>query len=689
MRYLSLFDDFTKVDESYNFDSDGLLEAKINQMSSLRENCMAAWDFSEFKNFFGGSLNENNTDKENEVLLEKAYSTYELGVLYENNQDWFNSKEEIFFLSGENIEEGHVVLFKNNRLHIIKESTLERLKDNSELILEGFFGAIGDFVVGAAKGAKNAFNKYVVQPVKKAVAYVGKKAVQAWDTLSAGARAVWEFSKKIISAIGVFIKENPLTAIGIGLQILASIVSFIPAFGNAAAGVLSAIAGAITIIEAVQNIYAATKDIGAADKVKNIIKGGAKLVFGAVELILGIKDTITAVADAVPGAAMIGVTLKTGVISWGTKFNTKAFSATIAGTGTGKIIGCSEWLGEFFTTLCKEAPFMAKIGKEGTKVGKVLKTGTELLAKGGNAGIASGKEAVLDHEEYHEEWNETINEAEGGSWGFGELLINFLVYVGKSCFGWLYDTVVAGIGLIGKAINGLLEIPGKITRAIDSFKKNYSGSAVGGIISSALSSAVRPLTNCAQKFVDVYVKPKVKPVTGWMTSLGKRNNEIWKKVQGNDKLKSPVGGIKEQSGPKIPAKKLDITTKDKTAIKKIGVTGTATLVKAGGGSEKLLDKLKKSQGEFTKKFPAVSKLKGTWGQSPSGKATYTYQSKEAAGTVTLFNDGKYTVISGPNKKARGDFQAAKAVKLNAPKEGWKKNESGFNYLTSFDAFLAS
>ena len=30
MKYLSLFDDFAKVDESYNFDSDGLLEAKIN-----------------------------------------------------------------------------------------------------------------------------------------------------------------------------------------------------------------------------------------------------------------------------------------------------------------------------------------------------------------------------------------------------------------------------------------------------------------------------------------------------------------------------------------------------------------------------------------------------------------------------------------------------------------------------------
>jgi hypothetical protein len=62
MKYLSLFDDFSKVEESYNFDSEFLLESKINQMSTLRENCMAAWDFTEFKSFFGGSLNENNKD---------------------------------------------------------------------------------------------------------------------------------------------------------------------------------------------------------------------------------------------------------------------------------------------------------------------------------------------------------------------------------------------------------------------------------------------------------------------------------------------------------------------------------------------------------------------------------------------------------------------------------------------------
>jgi hypothetical protein len=175
MKYLSLFDDFTKVDESYNFDSDSLLEAKINQMSSLRENCMAAWDFSEFKNFFGGSLNENSSEEENHLLLEQAYYTYELGVLYEHNQNWFNSEGEISYLKNENTPEGYVVLFKNNGLHIVKESTLERLMNNSELILEGFWSGVGDFIKSSVKAVGNVVNKYVIQPVKAAVAYVGKK----------------------------------------------------------------------------------------------------------------------------------------------------------------------------------------------------------------------------------------------------------------------------------------------------------------------------------------------------------------------------------------------------------------------------------------------------------------------------------------------------------------------------------
>jgi ElaB/YqjD/DUF883 family membrane-anchored ribosome-binding protein len=652
-------------------------------MSMLRENCMASWDFSIFKDFFGGSLNENNSDEENQYLLEKAYYTYELGVLYEHKKDWFETKGNVIYLTDDSVAEGHVILFKDNQLHIITENTFNKLQENAELLLEGWWDSTVNFVSGVAKDVKGAWNKYVKEPVVKAAKYVGDKVSQAWDALSKGAKEVWEFSKKIISAIGTFIKENPLTALGIVLQIVGTILSFIPG-ANFLTPILAMIAGGITVYEGITNLITAGKETAGAKKVGDIVKGGGKIVFGSASLLLGVKDLISAASEALPGMGSVGIAIKTGVVSWSTKFSATAFGS-VASVGIGKTLGCSSWLAEFFTTLCEKAPFMAKIGTNS----KVLNYGKEIAVAGVDAGIDKGKEYVLDHEEYTEEWDETINEDDKGGWGFGELVVNFMVYIGKSCFGWLYDMVVGAISGIGKMINGLLELPGRITKGIDKFKKEQGGSFIGGIISGALSSAVKPMTTVAQKFIDQYIKPKVTPATNWMTSLGKRNSEISKKISGNPKLKSPVAGVKEQGPPKIQAKNVEISASDKANIKKIGTTGTATIVKSGGGSEKVLDKMKKNQGEFKKKFPGVSKLTGTWGQSKSGESTFTYKSKMAGGNVTLFKNSRYYVLDGPNKTQKGDFKSTdKGVNLKKPKEGWKKEvKESLVYLKSQKSFL--
>lgn len=682
MRYLSLFDNFDKVEESFNFDSDNVLEAKINQMSMLRENCMASWDFSGFKDFFGGSLNENNSDEENQYLLEKAYYTYELGVLYEHKKDWFTSKGNITYLADQESEEGHVILFKDNQLHIVTESTFNRLQKNDDLLLEGWWDSTVNFVSGVAKDVKGAWNKYVKEPVVKAAKYVGDKVSKAWDALSKGAKEVWEFSKKIISAIGSFIKENPLTSLGILLQIIGTILSFIP-IANFLSPILAMIAGGITVYEGITNLITAGKEAAGAKKVGDIVKGGGKIVFGSASLLLGIKDLVASASEALPGMGAVGIAIKTGVTSWATKFSGTAFGS-IASVGIGKALGCSSWLGEFFATLCEKAPFMAKIGTNS----KVLDTGKKILTKGADAGLDAAKEEILDHEEYASEWDEMINEDTSGSWGFGELVINFMVYVGKSCFGWLYDMVIGAVSGIGKIINGLLGLPGKISAGISKFKKEQGGSFIGGIISGALSSGVKPMTDVGKKFIDVYIKPKVDPVTNWMTSLGKRNVEISKKIEGNPKLKSATPGVKQQGPPKIQAKKVEISASDKANIKKIGTTGTATIVKSGGGSEKVLDKMKKNQGEFKKKFPGVSKLTGTWGQSKSGESTYTYKSKMAGGNVTLFKNSRYYVLDGPNKGLKGDFKSTdKGVNLKKPKSGWKKEiKESLIYLKSQYSF---
>ena len=56
MRHLSLFDGFNQIEESYKFDNDSLLEAKINRMFSLKNNgCSVGYSMDEFKDLFRSS----------------------------------------------------------------------------------------------------------------------------------------------------------------------------------------------------------------------------------------------------------------------------------------------------------------------------------------------------------------------------------------------------------------------------------------------------------------------------------------------------------------------------------------------------------------------------------------------------------------------------------------------------------
>jgi hypothetical protein len=691
MKHLSLFDDYNKMDESsYSFDDDSLIEAKINQMVMLKEGCMASWDFNEFSDFFGPTLNENNTDEENSILMEKAYYTYELGVLYEHNKGWFDSPDKIYYLEDNSSDNPRGVLFKDNKVHILSGETLNKLKEGLETLNEGFWGDLvngaTNLVSKAASAVKAGVKKYVVEPVKKAASWVGGKVSKAWDALSSGAKAVWEFAKKIASAVAAFVKEDPINAIAIGLMIISGIISFIPAAGQVIGPVLLVIAGVLQLYTGGRDLVKAGKEVGAAEKVADIVKGGTKIIFGAASLLIGIKDIVTSAAAALPGMGATGVAIKAGVTSWATNFSKTAFGAP-ASKGIGAALGCSAWIAEFFSQLCLNAPFMKKfveVAADGTKTIKSAYIGAGTTAA--NAGLGKGVDAVTAKEEKKVK-KEAPKGKEEEKWGFGALVVNFISYVGRSCFAWLYKTIAGALSGIGKIINGIMDLPSKITKGIDSFRSKYGSSFVGGILSGALSTFVRPFSNVASKVIDGYVKPIVSPVTGWMTSLAKRDAVIAAKIKASPILSKPlVAGVKDPGKVTIPERKVEISAKDKAVIKKIGNKGVSTMVKAGGGTEKMVEKIKKAQNEFKKKFPGVSKEKGSWGSSPSGKATYTIKSKEAAGSVTLFNDGKYTVISGPNKKLRGEFKADKGVKLKEPEDGWKKNESR-RYVLSIDSFL--
>ena len=621
MKYISLFDDFTKVEESYSFDNDSLLESKLNQMNSLKENCMAAWDFGTFGDFFNGFINESVSDAERGILLEKAYYTYELGVLYEHNKDWFNSGDNIYYLEDNSNDVPRSILFKDNRLYIISGETITKLREGLEILNESW---LGDLVDGAAnligKGVsvvKSAVKKYVVEPVKKAAAYVGDKLSQAWDALSSGAKAVWEFAKKIASAIASFITEDPINAIAIGLMIISGIISFIPAAGTVIGPVLMVIAGVLQLYTGAKDLIKASKEVGAAEKVIDIVKGGTKIVFGSAGLLLGIKDIITSAAAALPGMGSTGVAIKASVTSWAKNISKTAFGAP-ASKGIGAALGCSAWIAEFFSTLCLNAPFMKKfvtIAADGSKVinKKWLDVGTKIA----NAGAGKGVEAVtatdkkqnasLDLDSYN---NHLDEDKGGGSWGFGELVVNFLAYIGRACFSWLFKVITGALSGIGKIINGIMDLPSRITRGIDSFRKEYGSSFIGGILSGALATFVRPFSNVGAKVIDKYVKPIVKPITGWMIDLGKKDATIAAKIKQNPKLaKPPIPGVKDPGKVTIPERKVEITAKDRAAIKKIGVTGVKTMVKAGGGSEKWWKKLRNHRMNSKRNFLEFLKKK--------------------------------------------------------------------------------
>ncbi len=697
-KYISLFDDFSSMDESYYFDDESLLESKINQMNSVKENCMAAWEFSDFSDFFGQFINENASLEEREMMLNEAYCTYELGLMHEHHQSWFDGNENVYYLDDPSGKIPKAFLVKENVFYMISQESMEMLKSGKipSIINEG----IMDYLGGFGNKLKGAYNKYVAEPVKKAAIYVGGKLVKAWDALSSGAKAVWNFCKKIASSVAAFFKEDPATAIGIVCSIIGAVLGGIPGVGGAIGAVFIMIGGGLGMYTGGRDILAGSKIVGKADKAMNIVKGTAKLILGSVSMLLGIKDVITAPANVAPGTGAASLVFNKTTKAWAEKF-TKAAITNPTNKGLAGALGVSSWIGDFFATFCLKAPFMQKF------VTKNADGSVEITAKWlkGTASASTqttnynvGKTTDVDDDKKKSKkqnagfdtntYSGEINEAEGG-WGFTDFFIPLLSYVGRTCFSFIYKIIVGAISGIGKLINGVLEIPKMLTRGVDDFSKKYGSSVVGGMISAHLKIFVKPAAMVAGKFVDGYIKPKVQPITNWMVALGKRDADIGKKIKENPGLaKSPVPGVKEEkiTIPK-PKEKFEVSGSDKVALKKIGNKGDKALVKAGGGSPKMLEKMKKVQGEFKKKFPSVTKLKGSWGSSPSGRATFTYKDKKANGYVTLFNDGKYTVIDGPNKKMRGDFSSkGDRIKLDPPKGGFKNNESR-NYVLSISSFL--
>jgi ElaB/YqjD/DUF883 family membrane-anchored ribosome-binding protein len=289
----------------------------------ISEGVKAKLDLNSFSSIFGNSLFES---KEERIILEKAYCTYELGLLYENRKSWFNTNDPIYMLEGDN----HNLLFKDNSIFLVS-------KRSFELLNEQLFGDWEKAWDDVTSSAKNLANK------------ASEVAKDQWNTLSDGAKKAYEFSKRIVSAAAKFVTENPLTCTAIFLQLMSGLTAFIPGVGQIAGPIMLGLAGGLEIYEGVHSIQEAWGKFSnitasnAAKSVEAFKEGGPLVIAGLVSLCLGLNDVITAPKAAVPAAGATSTVLHSAANKWSSTYAAKLagssdhFISNVLGKGAGKI----------------------------------------------------------------------------------------------------------------------------------------------------------------------------------------------------------------------------------------------------------------------------------------------------------------------------------------------------------------
>lgn len=295
-----------------------------NNPFSLKENVMAKLEMKEFSNLFDNSLFESDSDG---LLLEKAYSTYELGLLYENRKDWFEDNNQIYFIESD----GYNLLFKNESIFLVSRETFKMLKE--------------EWTWGDVKGAWNN----VKASASAAIDTVKVANQKAWDTISDGAKKVWEFAKRIASVAVEFVKSDPLTCAALFLQLLSGIVAFLPGAGQIFGPFFLTLAGIIEVYVGVGKIGKAWKKFSnieisnGAKAVTAFTEGAPYLIAGSVSILLGLNDVITAPKAAIPAAGATSIALKATSAKWSSSFagqiahSAEHFITNVAGKGAGKI----------------------------------------------------------------------------------------------------------------------------------------------------------------------------------------------------------------------------------------------------------------------------------------------------------------------------------------------------------------
>jgi hypothetical protein len=686
MKYLSLFNDFDKVEEAFNFDSGESFQSKINQMLFLKQNgCVVGMDLNEFKsNFRSNALLETRGYDGSEAILEKAYSVYELGMFSEAKSHWFENRNPVFENSRGVISylefEGNILLFKDGEAFMISETSLNLWKSHqpiNESIFEEVFGKklneswswTDNPIVSGFQSAVDWTNTNIVEPTSKIIQdYVITPLKSVWDALSAGAQKLYDFSKKVLNAIGTFISENWQDIafyITVVLQVIAGVIAFVPAAGQIIGPILLIVAGSLQVGLGFYDVYEGveiTKEcpIDPLEKAApEFTKGILKLLGGSVSVLLGIHDIATSPKAAVPGAAMTSTAVAVPAKAW-------AESAASKLATTGAAIGLFETVIKYIIELA---------GSAGTKA--IAKQGASYTAKKG---------ALIAGEALTKAGSDIIGKKLGDK--AQDAVVPILCMAGQNALGWLWDVILGAVSGIGELLNGLLDLPTKVSEGIKGFNEKYSGSTFGYVVGGALNSFVDPVTKVLSWFSENKVKPVVKPVTDWMVSLKKSNKSIKNSVESKPDLKSALKGegIPKPEG-KIPSEEYQITDSDKENLAKIQTSQSGqeldrVLAKNWGFFErerqiilKHLEKVKQRQKQlFIDKFPALAKKEseGKWRRLKNGALCFDIKNyEEVEGDISFYNNGRYLVKSGPNENTKGEYSAKNEIKLVPPEGGFK------------------
>lgn len=292
------------------------------RFGDLSEGLMIKLTMPEFSNMFEPRIFESS---DNDMLLEKSYAMYELGILHENKKDWFADEEKILMLESEL----GTVLFKNGSAFIISNYTMQAMNEG---ILDDMSAAWGKIKAGA----------------KKSASMVASLHSDIWNSISDGAKKVWKFTKKIASAIKeITASSNFWTAIAIVLQLTAAVTPLIPAAGQILGPVLLGIAGAIEIGIGVYKMKKAWSklsqmEISKLQKAKESLAEGAPLVIaGSCSILLGLNDVMMAPKAAIPGIAAGSTAALKASEKWAGTFAGQFSHATehFLANGASKLVG--------------------------------------------------------------------------------------------------------------------------------------------------------------------------------------------------------------------------------------------------------------------------------------------------------------------------------------------------------------